>query len=139
MIRVEERYPAVYVSLGLGRPVPLRLVGEGVTRVLEIVLAIYNDYGGVVMVDEVENGLHYSVLPDVWRAIGRAAESADVQVMATTHSYECVRAAHLAAADAATYDLRVHRLERDRNGKVFVIGYDRESLDTSLDLEWEIR
>src|SRR5262249_48001630 len=81
---------------GLRQLVPLPFMGEGMRRVLSIVLAIANAQGGIVLIDEIENGLHYSVQKQVWQAIGAAARQANVQIFATTHSWECIQAAHQA-------------------------------------------
>jgi len=54
-------------------------------RLLSIVLAIVTAPGGRVLIDEIENGLHHSVLAKVWQVIGDAAERAGAQVFATTH------------------------------------------------------
>ena len=48
----------------------------------------------MVLVDEIENGLHPSVLPDVWRVVGQAVERFNLQMFATTHSFECIEAAY---------------------------------------------
>ena len=102
--------PMICVDLGLPELVPLPVMGAGMTNVARIVLAVASAAGGVVLVDELENGMHHSVLPDVWRVIDKAAEDFDVQVFATTHSFECVEAAQKAlAADG----FRLHRIEAE--------------------------
>lgn len=123
---------------GVPRKVPLPLMGEGVRRVLLILSAMANAKDGVVLVDEVENGLHYSVLPDLWRAIGEAARRLEVQVFATTHSWECIRAAHQAFSADGAYDLRLHRLDRtDR--QIHAVTYGQRTLGTSVEMAMEVR
>lgn len=130
--------PHIHGDIGIGRLVPLPLMGEGIVRLLSILLAIANASGGTVLIDEVENGLHHSVLIKVWKAIAQAARQANVQVFATTHSYECILAAHEAFSNHDPYDLRLYRLERvDEDIKV--VAYDQESLEVSLEEHWEIR
>ena len=87
-------------------------MGEGVGRLLSLLLAILQTPGGVVLIDEVENGLHYSVMKPVWQAIAQAARQADMQVFATTHSWECIQAAHQAYKGSGPYELRYFRLDR---------------------------
>ena len=102
--------PMIWVDVGLSELVPLPVMGAGMTHVTRVVLAAATVPGGIVLVDEIENGLHHSVLPDVWRVVGKVAEQFNVQVFATTHSFECVEAAYEAlGAD----DFRLHRLEVD--------------------------
>jgi hypothetical protein len=116
---------------GLPRLIPRPLMGEGLRRVLSIVLAIANAPGGVVLIDEIENGLHYSVQKKVWQAIAQAARQADVQVFATTHSWECLRWAHEAFSESEEYDMRLFRLSRT-DGSITVAGYDRERIESAL-------
>ena len=123
---------------GLQKRIPMNLMGDGVRRLLLIVLMIANAKGGAVLVDEIDNGLHYSVLRAIWRAIGEAARRMDVQVFATTHSWECIRTAHEAFVDGQRYDLRVHRLDRT-NGTVSATTYDRQTLEASLTMGLEVR
>ncbi len=106
----------IHGDIGLQRLVPIPFMGEGMRRVLGIVLAIANAPGGVVLIDEVENGLHYSVMKDVWKAIALAARQMDVQVFATTHSWECIQAAHHAFKEAGPYELGYYRLDRTKDG-----------------------
>lgn len=55
-------------------------------------LALATTKGGVLLIDEVDTGLHYSILGDVWLLIVEAAKRLNIQVFLTTHSYDCVRA-----------------------------------------------
>lgn len=81
------------------RPVPLRTFGDGLSRVLGIALSLVNAKGGILLVDEFENGLHYTVQEDVWRTVFRLAKRLDIQVFATTHSWDCIDAFQKAAAE----------------------------------------
>src|SRR5262249_30830035 len=113
-------------------------MGEGMRRVLSMVLAIANAPGGVVLIDEVENGLHHSVMKEVWTAIALVARRMDAQVFATTHSYECITAAHEAFTARGPYDLRLYRLDRN-NGDIQVVGYDQETVGAAIDFYHEVR
>ena len=55
---------------------------------------------GVLLVDEIENGIHYSVQPDLWRVVFEMATRLNVQVFATTHSYDCIKAFEEAARES---------------------------------------
>lgn len=80
--------------------VPLRTFGDGVNRVFGVFLSLCNARNGVLLVDEIENGLHYSIQSDIWRAIFRLASDLDAQVFATTHSWDCVHAFQEAASES---------------------------------------
>jgi hypothetical protein len=128
----------IHGDIGLSRLVPLPFMGEGIRRLLSIVLAIANAPGGVVLIDEIENGLHYSVMKDVWKAIALAARQMDVQVFATTHSWECVLHAHEGFSEGDVYDLRLYRLDRN-DGRIDVVSYDRDMIETALGTGLEVR
>ena len=119
-------------------PVPLPLLGDGTRRLASLILAICDAQGGVVLVDEIENGIHHSVVKDMWSAVAEAATRFNTQVFATTHSQECVIAAHEAFQERDSYRFRLHRLDR-LNGEITAVTYDRESLDGALSIPLEVR
>ena len=93
----EATYPrrrgrrAVVLSGGQRRPVPLRSLGDGALRLFGVALALANSRGGFLLIDEAENGIHYSLqLPSGTWSFGLAHEN-DVQVLATTHSSDCIK------------------------------------------------
>ena len=130
--------PVVHADIGTGRMIPVQFMGDGMGRLLSILLAIHESPGGVVLVDEVENGLHYSAMKPVWGAIAIAARDFNVQVISTTHSWECLRAAHEALVDSAEYDLTVHRLDR-RDGQIESLALDRRMVQKALEAGMELR
>lgn len=87
----------VVKSRGANRPVPLRGMGDGVNRLLGIALSLVSARDGVLLIDEVENGIHYSAQPKLWELIFREAHRLNVQVFATTHSWDCIEAFQEAA------------------------------------------
>ncbi len=100
--------PMIWGDVGLSELIPLSVMGEGMTRIARLVLAISSVPGGLVLVDEIENGLHHTLLPKVWQVIDTAARQFNAQVFATTHSLECIGAAQgLLESDS----FRLHRLE----------------------------
>lgn len=90
---------AIVRSDGIPRPIPLRSYGDGLNRLFGIILSLVNAQGGLLLIDEFENGLHYTVQTDVWRAIFRLASALDVQVVATSHSRDAVEAFQKAASE----------------------------------------
>ena len=76
---------------GTKRRVPLGSHGDGMRRLLALSLALIQSQGGVLLIDEIDTGLHYSVMGDMWRLVIQAAEQSNVQVFATTHSFDCVK------------------------------------------------
>lgn len=130
--------PMVYADIGSAPLIPFHQMGDGIVRLLSIVLEIARAAGGIMLIDEIENGIHYSAMENVWKVIAEAARSADVQVFATTHSWECIVAAHEAFSKGAIYDLRLHRLER-QDDDVHAVTFDKETLDTAITMGLEVR
>lgn len=121
-----------------GRPAePLMSLGGGAIRLLDLALGLVGARGGALLVDEIENGVHYEVLPDLWRQIFRLASELDAQVFAATHSGDCIRAFQMAAAAHASEGVLV-RLERDAHGSRAKC-FDEASLATITDARIEVR
>ncbi len=85
----------------LDRPVPLNDMGDGVLRILQFVLGIFPATNGFLLIDEFENGLHFSVQTQIWKLIFELASELNIQVFATTHSRDCVEAFSIAAAQSS--------------------------------------
>ena len=71
-------------------PVSLKSLGDGMSRILQIILSLVNAKDSVLLIDEFENGLHWGVQKDVWNLVFSLAERLNVQVFATTHSRDCI-------------------------------------------------
>ena len=65
-------------------------MGDGINRVLTIILAMVNCQNGYILIDEFENGLHYSIQNRLWKIIFYLSNALNIQVFATTHSLDCV-------------------------------------------------
>jgi len=122
---------------GQSRRVPLRRLGDGAIRVFGLVLALASARDGLLLIDEFENGLHYSVQAEIWKWLALAADPRrfNVQVFATTHSRDAVFALAEASKDD---DHIVYRLERDGD-QITAKAYDHDYLDYAVEEALEIR
>lgn len=125
----------IWGDVGLPELVPLQVLGEGMTRVARLVLAISAAENGIVLVDEIETGLHYSVLSKVWKAVDKASRKFNTQIFATTHSFECMEAS-CEALDPR--DFLFHRLEVDDTGSRCVT-YEPEEINAAIRHDFEVR
>ena len=96
------------------RPVPLRSLGEGINRCYDITVAAVNVPWGILLIDQVENGLSPNVQTDLWRTLFAIARRRDVQIFASTHSIEAVQAFQRAAAESSE-DFRCIQLKVSRD------------------------
>lgn len=132
--------PIISADIGMKQLMPINFLGDGVIRVLQFILAIANAENGVVLIDEIENGFHYSVLPKIWAIIHEAAELFNVQIFATTHSFEMIRAAHEAFSQSKNYDFAFHRLFRSqKTGEIDVVTYQQDNMVSALEMNLEMR
>jgi len=104
--------PVIYGDIGLPEMIPIPLMGEGMSHILDIILAIAYCENGTLFIDEVDNGIHRSLLPKIWEAISNAAENYNCQIIATTHSYECLESIHKGLVNRPN-DLRYIRLSHE--------------------------
>jgi len=123
-----------------GKPtkLPLRRFGDGMTRLLGLSLALSSCRNGALFIDEIETGLHYSILPDVWKLIFKTARDLNVQVFATTHSKDCIEAFTQAAIDDEESDGTLIRLE-NKNGSIKSVNFSEDELETVARRDIEVR
>lgn len=121
----------IYVDLGLDEKIPAVHLGQGFNRLLAIYSEILASGSNVLLIDEIENGIHHEILPEVWKGIRELAESENVQVFATTHSWECVVAAHETYAETLDYDFALHRMV-EVEGDVSVQTMGKDALEASI-------
>lgn len=113
---VEPDGSHILVDLGLSEMIPLSQAGQGLYRLLVVLSELIGETPDVCLLDEIENGLHYSAYEDVWAGLAQATDEMGVQLIATTHSRECLEAAHRAFSARPTYDLSVVQLFRIESG-----------------------
>jgi AAA15 family ATPase/GTPase len=121
------RYPVIKRQSDAA-PMPLRSFGEGLIRILGIALTLANAKNGILLIDEFETGLHHQVQADLWKIIFRLANQLNVQVFATTHSWDCVEAFQEAAAEDRNEEAMLIRLQRKKDGS----GIEAESYNERL-------
>jgi len=130
--------PLLYVDAGLSEMLPVTQMGQGFNRLLDIYSELLAAEAKVLLVDEIENGLHHTALPTIWEGLFHAASEVDVQVFASTHSLECIRAAHEAMSQRANYELAViqlFRLPEGIQGRVL----DRKHIEAAMSGEIDLR
>ena len=119
-------------------PVPLRSLGDGATRMFGIALALANCRNGLLLIDEVEAGVHYSLQSEFWKMVMRAAEAHNAQVVATTHSKDCINGFAAAALDCPDISGGLVRIDR-HNGEAHAVEYSKEELKTAAEQNIEVR
>ena len=124
------RYARAKVS-DFESPVPLKSLGEGVNRIFGIVLALVNAKNGLLLIDD-------SVQPHLWKFMIAASERLNVQIFATTHSSDAIRAFQWAGRGLSKVEAILTRLER-KDGVVTESQFDESDLHIAVAEEIEVR
>lgn len=135
----DERGRSAFAKLeGREVPVPLKHLGDGVNRLFGMALALVNSQGGLLLLDEIENGIHYSVQESLWRFILEVSKRLNVQVFATSHSWDCIKAFQRAVSNLGSGEGLVTRLEA-KEGLVSASEFDETELGIAVREGIEIR
>ncbi len=131
---------AVARIAGEDRPVQLKSLGDGAVRLFSVALALANSRDGFLLIDEVENGIHYSLQFDFWKMVMKTAYENNVQVFATTHSWDCVRGFAWAALETEEVEGHLVRMYRHRkSGKIRAVEYSERDLKIAAEQGIEVR
>ena len=140
MVAEGSRQPRVAVvrSGNFTHRVRLRSFGDGMNRLFGIILSLVNIRGGILLIDEFENGMHHTLQVDVWRMIFHLAHELNVQVLATTHSWDCIASFGMAAAELEKVDGLLVRIDR-RGDRMRAVEYNEENLQVVTQQQIEVR
>jgi AAA domain, putative AbiEii toxin, Type IV TA system len=129
----------MYADIGMNLKIPVAFMGDGVSRLLSIILAIATAKNGIVLIDEIDAGIHHSMTTKVWEGLCSAAREFNCQIIATTHSYEALQTADDGVSSAnMARNFRYIRLDRDEENIVAKI-YTHKVLGAALERGWEVR
>ena len=125
------------------RPVPLKSLGDGMIRVLQIALKLVSAKGSFLLIDEFENGLHYSTQEKIWALLFEMSERLNIQIFATTHSWDCIEAFTKVAIENETTEGVLFRMgksaKKSNQGQIIATVFDKERLHNLTQADIEIR
>ncbi|QTR55131.1 AAA family ATPase [Thiothrix unzii] len=124
------------------KAIPLKSFGEGMSRLLQIFLHSFKARGGYLMIDEFENGLHYSIQEEVWEKLFKLAKELDIQVFVTTHSQDTIKAFSKIALQSEEEGrlISLGRNEREIDkGKITAITYNEDDIKLIAETGMEVR
>lgn len=130
----------IYADIGK-ISVPLKYMGDGLSKVLHILLRIRASENGILLIDEIENGLHWKTQTILWRAIILAAVENNVQIIATTHSRDTIKALSEVCEEEKSLigddEIRVFQLYK--NDKNFSETLDEKTIKGMIKNNYELR
>ncbi|MEM6379780.1 MAG: AAA family ATPase [Bacteroidota bacterium] len=133
------RKPTVKLNGHLGK-LPLASFGDGIKRILQIILAIAAAEKGYLLIDEVDIGLHHEVQEQMWQLVFELSAKTGVQIFATTHSMDCIKAFTEVAIKNSQLDSQYFRIGKTSHTNQFkVTYYSLEQLETAIVSQIETR
>jgi AAA15 family ATPase/GTPase len=128
----------IAADIGRKNLIPINLMGDGINRLLAIILAIYERKDGYILIDEIENGFHHEALSTLWKAVFEASEILNVQIFATTHSWENIIKFNQVSLESGYHDTMLYRIEH-KNDHNKAISYEQDVLTQTIQSNWELR
>lgn len=127
------------VDIGLPKRIPVNVMGDGARKIVSLLTAVYDCRDGALLIDEISNGFHYSVMRNLWKVLINAAVRNNTQLFVTTHDTDSIKGLRDAALDDCSGLVAAFKLHRTSDDELKAYHYSLESLDYSLRQEIEVR
>ena len=131
------------VDIGFDKRIPIQMLGDGIRKLLSLIICIYYCSNGILLVDEIDNGMHYKSMPVMWRAILKAAQEYNVQLFATTHNIDSLqtlcKVIELQENRTLEDDIRVYTLRKTGDDTLKAIKSTYRQFSHLINQEIEIR
>ncbi len=133
----------ILVDIGAEQRLPINMTGDGLRKLLMIIVSIFRCRNGIILIDEIDNGLHFSAMKVLWKAILIATRENNVQLFATTHNIDSLKGLNniLDNDDYSSFRayISAYKLIRGKEGVVSALKYDYPSFRYSINQELEMR
>lgn len=127
------------VDIGLPQRIPVNMMGDGARKIVSLLTTVYDCKDGALLIDEISNGFHHSVMPDLWKVLIDAAIRNNTQLFITTHDIDSIKGLRDAAFNKYDDIVAAFNLIRTPGDELKSYHYSLESLDYSLNQDLEIR
>lgn len=127
------------VDVGLAMRIPVNMMGDGARKIVSLLTAVYDCKDGALLVDEISNGFHYSVMCNLWNVLINAAIRNNTQLFVTTHDVDSIKGLRDAALENYKDIVAAFKLLKTGDDELKAYHYSLESLDYSINQEIEIR
>ncbi len=142
LISPKEHYSVFKVKLrDMKIPVLLSSLGSGLNRYIAIVCAIWKNQNGQLLIDEIENGIHYAKYEKLWEIIFKTSKKANCQIFIATHSKECIEAFSRVAEEYDNENIKYINFSRtvDNPDKIVATVLDSVGLENNFQLGLDVR
>jgi AAA15 family ATPase/GTPase len=113
--------------------------GDGLRSLFSIIIVLLTHKEKIVFIDEIENGIHYSLLDDLWEIILKISKEQNVQVFATTHSKECIESYARVAKKLEDEDVTYIKMSKQKDGSIYAGVREYKILENSISQDHEVR
>jgi AAA15 family ATPase/GTPase len=127
------------VDIGLSKRIPVNMMGDGARKIVSLLTAVYDCKDGALLVDEISNGFHYSVMCNLWKVLINAAIRNNTQLFVTTHDVDSIKGLRDAALESHKDIVAAFKLLKTSDDELKAYHYSLESLDYSINQEIEVR
>lgn len=127
------------VDIGLAKRIPVNMMGDGARKIVSLLTAVYDCKDGALLVDEISNGFHYSVMGSLWKVLINAAVRNNTQLFVTTHDNDSIKGLRNAALNEFDDIVAAFKLLKISDDELKAYHYSLESLDYSINQEIEVR
>jgi AAA15 family ATPase/GTPase len=127
------------VDIGLVKRIPVNMMGDGARKIVSLLTAVYDCKDGALLVDEISNGFHYSVMCSLWKVLINAAVRNNTQLFVTTHDNDSIKGLRNAALNEFDDIVAAFKLLKTSDDELKAYHYSLESLDYSINQEIEVR
>lgn len=127
------------VDIGLAKRIPVNMMGDGARKIVSLLTAVYDCKDGALLVDEISNGFHYSVMCSLWKVLINAAVRNNTQLFVTTHDNDSIKGLRNAALNEFDDIVAAFKLLKTSDDELKAYHYSLESLDYSINQEIEVR
>ena len=114
-------------------------LGEGTNRFIEILCTLLSNSNGTVLIDEIENGIHYTKLYDIWKAIIEIVQKENIQLFVTTHDKESIEALIKASQDMDYNQVTSIKLFRNEENQIEPSIKKFELFEYGIDMGADVR
>lgn len=120
---------------------PISMAGDGIRRMINIISSVFVENYNILLVDEIDNGMHYSAHKLLWSAIMKFVVRHDIQMFVTTHNIECLQSLANAMKEAPEFQAvaNVYNIARTAKEGFQAYRYSYDELKEAIDNEMEIR
>jgi hypothetical protein len=98
--------------------VPIGSFGDGIWRMFSLAIALSRVKGGLLLIDEIDTGLHHTVMLQMWKFVSEVSKAFNIQVFATSHSWDCIYSLSKVCEDNNENEITIHRLEAGKRKSV---------------------